>query len=46
MLGLMAHGILWSALNGLRYLTLVYVCLWAELATVGEAVAGPGRALA
>jgi len=38
MLGLMVHGIFWSEfLNGLRFLTLVYVCLWAALATGSEA---------
>jgi O-antigen ligase len=34
MAGLMVHGIFWTqVLNGLRFLTLVYVCLWAALAT-------------
>lgn len=39
MLGLMVHGIFWSQfLNGLRILTLVYVCLWTALGTQrGEA---------
>ena len=33
MLGVMVHGIFWSEfLNGLRFLTLFYVCLWAALA--------------
>jgi hypothetical protein len=34
MVGLMVHDIFWSQfLNGLRFLTLVYVCLWTALAT-------------
>ena len=34
MLGLMVHGIFWGQfLNGLRILTLVYVCLWTALGT-------------
>lgn len=34
MLGLMVHGLFWSQfLNGLRFLTLVFVCLWTALAT-------------
>ena len=34
MLGLMVHGIFWDQfLNGLRILTLVYVCLWTALGT-------------
>jgi O-antigen ligase len=37
MAGLMVHGIFWSQfLNGLRFLTLVYVCLWTALATTGN----------
>jgi O-antigen ligase len=43
MLGLMVHGIFWSEfLNGLRFFTLVYVCLWAALATAREAPAREG----
>lgn len=34
MVGLMVHGIFWTqVLNGLRFLTLVFVCLWTALAT-------------
>jgi len=37
MAGLMVHGIFWNQfLNGLRFLTLVYVCLWTALATTGN----------
>ena len=37
MVGLMVHGIFWSQfLNGLRFLTLVFVCLWTALATTGN----------
>ncbi len=33
MAGLMVHGLFWSQfLNGLRFLTLVFVCLWTALA--------------
>jgi hypothetical protein len=35
MAGLMVHGVFWNQfLNGLRFLTLVYVCLWTALATL------------
>lgn len=52
MAGLMVHGLFWSQfLNGLRFLTLVFVCLWTALATPlrdtnGEASGsmGPHRA--
>jgi hypothetical protein len=38
MAGLMVHGLFWSQfLNGLRFLTLVYVSLWTALST-GEAI--------
>jgi len=34
MAGLMVHGLFWSQfLNGLRFLTLAFVCLWTALAT-------------
>ena len=34
MAGLLVHGLFWDQfLNGLRFLTLVYVCLWTALAT-------------
>lgn len=37
MAGLLVHGIVWEQfLNGLRFLTLVYVCLWTALATRAE----------
>jgi O-antigen ligase len=39
MAGLMVHGIFWSQfLNGLRFLTLVYVCLWTALGTTGNRI--------
>lgn len=35
MAGLMVHCLFWGQfLNGLRFLTLVYVCLWTALATL------------
>jgi hypothetical protein len=35
MIGVMVHGIFWGYfLNGLRFLTLIYACLWTALATV------------
>ena len=35
MAGLMVHGLFWGQfLNGLRFLTLVYVCLWTALGTL------------
>jgi len=38
MAGLMVHGLFWSQfLNGLRFLTLVFVCLWAALGTARDA---------
>jgi len=40
-LGVMIHGIFWGQfLNGLRILTLVYVCLWTALGTqrIDEAI--------
>jgi hypothetical protein len=35
MAGLMVHGVFWGYfLNGLRLLSLIYICLWTALATV------------